>query len=698
MRKVQVGIDLGTTNTLACCRVKGKLKLVKFKGGTMIPSVMYVEKQDDGSVKEIVGKAAKIKGLEDPDNCISSSKTYIGLTGANKKTWTCYGKTYTPTDVATKILEEVHQKVRSTYDLSDEDVVQAVITIPAYFTSTQSDETKRAGERAGMEVLRIITEPVAAAVSAAEDVEGKIFVVDLGGGTFDVSVLDIGEKYSTLEIGGERKLGGDDFDDILVDYFLKYIEDDLSIDLSSLEASGLDYSNYYLMMSKIKSAAIEAKEELSDSEECDIDIPALFEYGNRQVYDFSMTLTRDEFNEMCNPLFERIIKVIDDTVKKSKKFKKEELKKIFLVGGSCYIPKIQEDVEKYFGMAPDSEQDRATQVAMGAGKIADAWDGFVTEEDRIDPFEDMLQDIISHDMGIEILGDHGEREFSRILSEGSSYPCKVKKEYKTAHDNQETVVIKVYEKTDGKASDFIDRNETAFDLYGSFELTGILPAPAGKTPIEVTFDYDQSRTLSVTAEDTKNHITQTVELHKGEIINDTKSSVAATDFFILLDVSGSMSGDKIVEAKNACIKLIQETLDLKTHRLGIITFGSRENLLCRLTKDKGELMYAIDRVRIAGSTSMDSAINRATDELIHSTNKKAIIIVTDGDPDSKAATTKAANRAKAEGMAIATIGVQGAHKGYLSELSGDSNLNFMVDNISKLSDTFGQAVENLLRK
>lgn len=698
MRKVQVGIDLGTTNTLACCRVKGKLKLVKFKGGTMIPSVMYVEKQDDGSVKEIVGKAAKIKGLEDPDNCISSSKTYIGLTGSNKKTWTCYGKTYTPTDVATKILEEVHKKVRSTYDLSDEDVVQAVITIPAYFTSTQSDETKRAGERAGMEVLRIITEPVAAAVSAAEDVEGKIFVVDLGGGTFDVSVLDIGEKYSTLEIGGERKLGGDDFDDILVDYFLKYIEDDLSIDLSSLEASGLDYSNYYLMISKIRSAAIEAKEELSDSEECDIDIPALFEYGNSQVYDFSMTLTRDEFNEMCNPLFERIIQVIDDTVKKSKKFKKEELKKIFLVGGSCYIPKIQEDVEKYFGMAPDSEQDRATQVAMGAGKIADAWDGFVAEEDRVDPFEDMLQDIVSHDMGIEILGDHGEREFSRILAEGSSYPCKVKKEYKTAHDNQETVVIKVFEKTDSKASDFIDRNETAFDLYGSFELTGILPAPAGQTPIEVTFDYDQSRTLSVTAEDTKNHITQTVELHKGEIINDTKSSVAATDFFILLDVSGSMSGDKIVEAKNACIKLIQETLDLKTHRLGIITFGSRENLLCRLTKDKGELMYAIDRVRIAGSTSMDSAINRATDELVHSTNKKAIIIVTDGDPDSKGATTKAANRAKAEGIAIATIGVQGAYKRYLSELSGDSKLNFMVDNISKLSDTFGQAVENLLIK
>ena len=204
MRKVQVGIDLGTTNTLACCRVKGKMKLVKFKGGTMLPSVMYVEQQDDESIKEIVGKAAKIKGLEDPDNYISSSKTYIGLTGSNKKTWNCHNHIYTPTDVATKILEEVHKKVRDMYDLEDGDIVQAVITIPAYFTSTQSDETKRAGERAGMEVLRIITEPVAAALAAAEDIKGKIFVVDLGGGTFDVSVLDIGDKYTTLEIGGER--------------------------------------------------------------------------------------------------------------------------------------------------------------------------------------------------------------------------------------------------------------------------------------------------------------------------------------------------------------------------------------------------------------------------------------------------------------------------------------------------------------
>lgn len=697
MRKVQVGIDLGTTNTLACCRVKGKLKLIKFKGGNMLPSVLYVDKQEDGSVKEIVGKSARIKGNEDPDNCISSSKTYIGLTGASKMTWTCHDKTYSPTDVAARILEEVHKKVRATYDLEADDVVQAVITIPAYFTSTQSDETKRAGERAGMEVLRIITEPVAAAVAAADEIEGKIFVVDLGGGTFDVSVLNIGEKYETLEIGGERKLGGDDFDDLLVGYFLKYIEDDLMIDFSTLESSGLDYKSYHSMMAKVRSAAVELKEELSDCDEADVDIPGLFEYGDHKQYNFSMSMTRDEFNDLCAPLFARIIRVIDDTVKKSRKFKKEELKKIFLVGGSCYIPKIQEDVEAYFGMASDATLNKGTQVAERAGKIADAWDGFATDKDRVDPFADKLQDIISHAMGIEILGRHGESEFSEILAEGSSYPCKVKSEYQTAYDDQETVIIKVYEKTDSDASDFIDRNEAAFDFYGSFELCGIKPAPAGTTPIEVTFDYDHSRTLNVTAEDTKNKIAQTVELHKGERINDA-NGVQSTDFYLLLDVSASMQGKKIAEAKKASVKLIQEILDLSVHRLGIITFGFRDKLLCGLTKDKGQLMYAIDRVEIDGNTNMNSAITHAKDELIHSGNKKAIIIITDGAPNSKTASAKAAEEARDNGIAIATIGVQGADTDYLRQLSADDNLNFMVSNISQLAETFGQAVENLLRK
>lgn len=726
MRKVQVGIDLGTTNTLACCRIKGRMKLLKFRGSQMLPSVMYVEKQPDGTIKEIVGKAAKTKGVADPNNCIQSSKTYIGLTGENAKTWTCHGKTYTPTDVAARILKEVHQKVREAYDLEEGDIVQAVITIPEYFSATQSDETKQAGKRAGMEVLRIITEPVAAAVSAADDVEGKIFVVDLGGGTFDVSALEISsQKFSTLAIGGERSLGGDDFDECLVRYFLKYIESDLSIDLSSLECSGLDYVEYYIMMAKIKYAAVELKAELSESEEAEVNIPGLFTYGaDKRRYDFSMEMDRETFNSICAPLFEKIIQVIDKTVKNSARFKKEELKKIFLVGGSCYIPKVQEDVERYFGLSANSEQDRATQVVMGAGKIADAWDGFTPEKNRVDPFGDKLQDIISHAMGIEVLDGDNKSVFSQLLAEGTPYPCTCKEVYRTVYDNQDSVIIKVYEKTDSDSPDYIEENHKNFDLYGSFVLEGIDKAPAGQTEICVTFDYDQSRTLHVTAEDTKSHVAKQVELHKGQIVKKSRR-VKPTDFYVLLDVSGSMDGKRMEEAQNACRKLITKTLDLDVHRLGLITFGSQAKLLCSLTQDKGSLLKAVEEagVSLFGSTNMSEAIKMGRNELCRyysssrsnyslllgpffkrlgleedDSRNKAMILITDGDPDNRKAALQEAAAARNSQISIATIGVYGAVEEFLRKISDDSNLCFMVNNIEKLSDTFGQAVANLLRK
>lgn len=726
MRKVQVGIDLGTTNTLACCRIKGRMKLLKFRSSQMLPSVMYVEKQPDGTIKEIVGKAAKVRGLSDPNNCIQSSKTYIGLTGENAKTWTCHGKTYTPTDVAARILKEVHQKVREAYDLEEGDIVQAVITIPEYFSAAQSDETKQAGKRAGMEVLRIITEPVAAAVSAADDVEGKIFVVDLGGGTFDVSALDISsQRFSTLAIGGERRLGGDDFDECLVRYFLKYIESDLSIDLSSLERSGLGYDEYYTMMSRIRKGAVELKEELSESEEVTVEIPRLFTYGaDKRHYDFSMEMDRETFNSICAPLFERIIQVIDKTVKNSAMFKKEELKKIFLVGGSCYIPKVQEDVERYFGLSANSEQDRATQVAMGAGKIADAWDGFTPEKNRVDPFGDKLQDIISHAMGIEVLDGDNKSVFSQLLAEGTPYPCTCKEVYRTVYDNQDSVIIKVYEKTDSDSPDYIEENHKNFDLYGSFVLEGIDKAPAGQTEICVTFDYDQSRTLHVTAEDTKSHVAKQVELHKGQIVKKSRR-VKPTDFYVLLDVSGSMDGKRMEEAQNACRKLITKTLDLDVHRLGLITFGSQAKLLCSLTQDKGSLLKAVEEagVSLLGSTNMSEAIKMGRNELCRyysssrsnyssflgplfkvlgleedDSRNKAMILITDGDPDNRKAALQEAAAARNSQISIATIGVYGAVEEFLRKISDDSNLCFMVNNIEKLSDTFGQAVANLLRK
>ncbi len=563
-------------------------------------------------------------------------------------------------------------------------------------------------------------------MSAADDVEGKIFVVDLGGGTFDVSALDISsQRFSTLAIGGERRLGGDDFDECLVRYFLKYIESDLSIDLSSLERSGLGYDEYYTMMSRIRKGAVELKEELSESEEVTVEIPRLFTYGaDKRHYDFSMEMDRETFNSICAPLFERIIQVIDKTVKNSAMFKKEELKKIFLVGGSCYIPKVQEDVERYFGLSANSEQDRATQVAMGAGKIADAWDGFTPEKNRVDPFGDKLQDIISHAMGIGALDGDRKHVFSQLLAEGTPYPCVRQEMYYTVYDNQDSVTIEVYEKTDSDSPDYIEENHKNFDLYGSFVLEGIDKAPAGQTEICVTFEYDQSRTLHVTAEDPKNHVAKQVELHKGQIVKESRR-VKPTDFFVLLDVSGSMDGKRMEEAQNACRKLIMETLDLDVHRLGLITFGSQAKLLCSLTQDKRGLLKAVEEagVSLMGSTNMSEAIRMGRNELRQyysssrsnsglfaellstlygrerdNSRNKAMILITDGDPDNSRTTLQEAAAARNSQISIATIGVYGAVEEFLRKISDDSNLCFMVNNIEKLSDTFGQAVANLLRK
>lgn len=702
MTKVQVGIDLGTTNTLACCKIKGKLKEIKFPSGSMLPSVMYVEKQDDGSVKEYVGKLAVNKGKNDPDNCIKSSKTHIGLTGSQKKTWTCHGKTYTPTDVATKILEVVHKKVRETLDLADEDVVQAIITIPAYFSSTQSDETKRAGERAGMEILRIITEPVAAAVAAADDAKGKVFVVDLGGGTFDVSALDIIErpnvKYRTLDIGGKRDLGGDKFDELIFNYFIEHIKDDISLDLSTMEKSGLDYKTYNLVKSKVMDAAVEMKESLSDAEEYEVIIPQLFEYSERGIkktYNFSISMTRKEFNVICKPLFDEIIKIIDDTVSKSTKFRKDEIEKIFLVGGSCYIPKIQEDVAAYFGKAPVAEQDRAMLVVRGAGKIADMWNGFTPDNNYEDPFDDMLEDIISHPMGIEVVGNI----FSEILARGTKYPTEITRPYWTAYDNQTSVCIKVYEKINEEASDSLGGNEDAFDCYGSFELGGIKPAPAGATQIDVTFNYDRSRTLCVTAKDTKSGNQQSVILHKGENAESEEKTVPPTDFYLLIDGSGSMNSyRRMEEAKKACKHIVRDVVNLKLHRIGLVSFDYSAHLLCELTHNANKLIEAIDKLGTYGNTNMTDAIRTACEQLKQSANKKAIIIVTDGYPNSKPSALAAAEQAKRAGIDIAAIGVQDADSDYLEELASAPDLVFMVQDVEKLSEVFGKAVSNLLQK
>ena len=704
MRIIQIGIDLGTTNTLVYGKIDGKIKPVKFNGNVTLPSVMFVE--EDGSI--IIGRKAKQKENADPHNGIHSSKTFIGLKvkdesgNYSEKEWVIRGQKFNPTDVAAHILSEVRKGVMKKYLLTEDDVIQAVITIPAYFTSNQSDETKKAGERAGLEVLRVITEPVAAAYNINPQDNSLICVIDLGGGTFDVSVVNKQkEKYSVMGIDGDPRLGGDDFDKALEEYFLNDIQDDIGIDLSSLEKSGLSYEQYYRMKSLIRQEAILCKEELSDNDEYEVIINDLFTYGNNKIYHYDTKIvTRDEFDRVCSGLYKKIMDVVKRLIENNSKFRKSDINHVYLVGGSCYIPKIRQIIEDYFGMPVNTEGGLEEQVAQGAAKIAEGYNNPAVGKDG-DPLGDRIEDITAHSMGVSIIGGR----YSEIIPAGTHYPCTISDTFTTSCDNQEEVIIEVYEKTNKSAANIIDRYESNFELYGSFILGGIEKAKAGKPQINVTFNYDQSRTLHVTAEDEKTGVSKTVTLKKGEIVNAV--SVKPTDIFILMDISGSMNNkERMKQAKFACSKLIAETLNLNIHRMGIITFGDEAKVVCNLTHDRNELLAAVDGIYTSGATNMKDAIIEADKLLMNSKNTRAMIIITDGSPytrthgneNEKKITLDCVTRAKMHDISVATIGVQDADDSFLNKVSSGGDLSFMVNDVSKLADTFGQAVQNLLSK
>lgn len=689
MEKIRIGVDLGTTNTLVCYMKEGKPNIIKFPGsGNMLPSILYLE--EDGSI--LVGEKARKKGVYDPLNSIRSSKTEMGNF---KKTWTLRGHKFTPTDVATEILKEVKKGVIKKTKAESNTEIEAIITVPAYFTSNQIDETKKAGERAGLTVLGIVTEPRAAAIANIKELrieKQKVFVVDLGGGTFDISILEANKKqYNTVAVDGDRKLGGDNFDEKLFEYIKSYIEDDLGIDLKKQENSGLNYNEYYSMLGKIQEAACEAKKELSDEERYEIIIPNLFPYKN-QTYSLEIMITREQFQELCKDLFEKVTNRIDKVFRETKGIEIKDIDNVILAGGSCYIPKIREDVEKIFKKSADTTLDRSTMVVVGACFIADTWD-------------DLSEggDIISHSLGIEILRQDGKLVLSKLLKRGEVYPCSRKEMFTTTFDNQENVAITIYEagsdKEDVEETQTIDKHnqiKAIHDLYGSFELSGIQKAAKGVPQIEVTFEYDRSRLLTVTAEDKVTGAKKTIVVTKGTAAAITPH-VEPVDFELLIDISGSMSGEPLKQAKQASIKLIMEIIDLNTHRLGIIGFGNRAIEISPLTKDKNNLIFSIDKLNACGGTDMDGAISMGTTVLKKTKNRKVLMIVTDGEPNNRSNTTRAAKTAIEAGIDIITIAAGSyADKIYLSTLVSQKNYAFSIQNMNQLSEMFETAVAQYL--
>ncbi|MBE5779667.1 MAG: molecular chaperone DnaK [Clostridiales bacterium] len=457
-----IGIDLGTTNSCVAVMEGGEPTVIpNAEGARTTPSVVAFTK--DG--ERLVGQIAKRQAVTNPDRTVISIKREMG---------TSYkvdidGKAYTPQEISAMVLQKLKSDAEA---YLGETVTQAVITVPAYFSDSQRQATKDAGRIAGLEVLRIINEPTAASLAYGLDKEGsqKILVYDLGGGTFDVSILDIGDSvFEVLATNGDTHLGGDDFDERLIDYIADEFKKDQGIDLRQ------DKMAYQ----RLKEAAEKAKIDLSGVMSTNVNLPFITSDANGPKH-LDVTITRAKFDDLTRDLVERTIDPVNKALKDAG-LSASQIDKVILVGGSTRIPAVQAAVKKVTGTDPFKGINPDECVAVGAAIQAGVLGGEVKDV--------LLLDVTPLSLGLETEG----HIFTRLIDRNTTIPTSKSQVFSTAADGQTTVEIHVLQGERPMAAD----NKT----LGRFQLTGIAPAPRGVPQIEVTFNIDGNGIVNVTAKD-----------------------------------------------------------------------------------------------------------------------------------------------------------------------------------------------------
>src|SRR5690349_12789752 len=545
MAKV-IGIDLGTTNSCVAVMEGGKPKVIEnSEGARTTPSVVAFTK--DG--ERLIGQPAKRQAVTNPDNTLFAIKRLIGrrfndpasqqitknvpykvVSGDNGDAWVeVQGKKYSPSQISAFILQKLKETAEA---YLGETVTQAVITVPAYFNDAQRQATKDAGQIAGLEVLRIINEPTAAALAyGLEKDDGKtIAVYDLGGGTFDVSVLEIGDGvFEVKSTNGDTFLGGEDFDARIVNWLADKFK----------AKEGIDLRTDRLALQRLKEAAEKAKIELSSAQSTEINQPfitARMEGGTTTPLHLVETLTRADLEKLVEDLIERTIEPCKKALKDAG-IDAKDIAEVVLVGGMTRVPRVRERVKEFFGRDPHVGVNPDEVVAMGAAIQAGVLQGDVKDV--------LLLDVTPLSLGIETLGG----VFTRMIDRNTTIPTKKSQVFSTAEDNQNAVTIRVFQGEREMAAD----NK----ILGQFDLVGIPPAPRGIPQIEVTFDIDANGIVNVSAKDKGTGKEQQIRIQASGGLSDSDIEKMVKEAEQFADEDKKRRG--AAEAKNNAESLIHST-------------------------------------------------------------------------------------------------------------------------------------------